>query len=80
MNAEERMARQVGAALRRIREARGVRQGVVADLAGIARRVLSRYERGHARPQLAHLVQVLRALDCDAETFGRYVGPWGVQR
>jgi transcriptional regulator with XRE-family HTH domain len=77
MKSDERVARQVGAALRRLREARGLRLSKLADLAGITRPMLSRYEHGHASPVLATLVKVLQALDCTAEDFGRHLGPWG---
>jgi transcriptional regulator with XRE-family HTH domain len=77
MSADARVAHQIGAALWRIRQRRGLRQYVVAEQAGVTRSMLSRYERGHACPNLSTLVKVLRVLDCDAETFGKHVGPWG---
>jgi transcriptional regulator with XRE-family HTH domain len=77
MSAEERVAHQVGNALRRVREARGVRQYEVAELTGISKPVLSRYERGRAYAPLSDLVRVLQALDCSADEFGQHVGPWG---
>jgi transcriptional regulator with XRE-family HTH domain len=80
MSAEERVAHQVGNALRRVREARGVRQYEVAELTGISKPVLSRYERGCAYAPLPELVRVLQALDCSAELFGQYFGPWGCVR
>jgi transcriptional regulator with XRE-family HTH domain len=80
MTADARVAHQVGAALRRIRDARGLRLSKLAGLAGISRPMLSRYEHGHASPVLPTLVKLLKALDCTAEEFGRYVGPWGCVR
>jgi transcriptional regulator with XRE-family HTH domain len=77
MTADARVARQVGFALWRIRQRRGLRQYVLADLAGITKGMLSAYETGKQCPNLATLVKVLRALDCDAETFGKHLGPWG---
>jgi transcriptional regulator with XRE-family HTH domain len=77
MSADARIARQVGAALRRLREEKGNRQSMVADLAGITRGMLSAYETGKQCPSLATMVRVLQALDCSAEDFGRHVGPWG---
>jgi transcriptional regulator with XRE-family HTH domain len=80
MKSDERVARQIGFALRRIRERRDIRQYVVADLAGISKGMLSGYENGRHAPNLANLVRVLRALDCSAEEFGLHVGPWGSVR
>jgi transcriptional regulator with XRE-family HTH domain len=77
MKSDRRIARQVGAALRRIRERRGMKQYMLAELACVTRGMLSAYETGRQCPNLATLVRVLQALDCDAEAFGRYVGPWG---
>jgi transcriptional regulator with XRE-family HTH domain len=77
VSADDRMAHQVGAAIRRLREARGIPQSAVAELVGISRPALSRYERGGACPVLSDLVRVLQVLDCSAEEFGRHVGPWG---
>jgi transcriptional regulator with XRE-family HTH domain len=77
MRSDPRIARQVGAALRRLREQRGHRQTMAADLAGITRGMLSAYETGRQCPSLATLVAILRALDCTAEDFGRLLGPWG---
>lgn len=80
MRTDERVAQQIGFALRRIRERRGIAQYRLADLAGITRSMLSGYENGRKTPNLANLVGVLRALDCSAEEFGRHVGPWGAVR
>jgi transcriptional regulator with XRE-family HTH domain len=77
MSADARVAQQVGAALRRIRFERGTYQNRVADFAGITKAMLSAYERGRQCPSLSTLVRLLKALDCSAEEFGRYVGPWG---
>jgi transcriptional regulator with XRE-family HTH domain len=77
MKSDARTARQVGAALRRIRIGRGVYQTKLAELAGVSRPMLCRYERGHVCPSVPSLVKLLQALDCDAETFGRHLGPWG---
>jgi transcriptional regulator with XRE-family HTH domain len=77
MSASTRVAHQIGAALRRLRERRGVAQYKVADLAGITKGMLSAYETGRQCPSLPTLVSVLQALDCSAEMFGKYIGPWG---
>jgi transcriptional regulator with XRE-family HTH domain len=77
MSVDERTGHQIGAALRRLRERRGVQQYRVADLAGITKGMLSAYENGKRCPSLPTLVSLLQALDCSAEMFGRYVGPWG---
>jgi len=73
----ERIARQVGAAIRRIRSARRLRQRAVAERVGISTGRLSLHENGRQLPTFAVLVHLLAALDCSAEEFGRYFGPWG---
>ena len=77
---EERTARQVGNALRRVRERRERKQYIVAEQAGITKGMLSAYEHGRRCPNVTTLVKVLTALDCTAEDFGRMVGPWGSLR
>jgi transcriptional regulator with XRE-family HTH domain len=77
MKCDRRVARQIGAALLRIRRDRDMKQYVVADLAGITKGMLSAYETGRQNPSVGTLSKVLTALDCTAEEFGRYLGPWG---
>jgi transcriptional regulator with XRE-family HTH domain len=73
----ERAAGQVGAALRRIRMGRGVRQAQLARMAGVTRVMVCRFERGHVCPTVPTLAKMLRSLDCTAEEFGRHLGAWG---
>jgi transcriptional regulator with XRE-family HTH domain len=73
----QRIARQVGSALRRLRLERRLLSKQVASRAGITRPMLSRYEQGQQHPSLPNLVKVLQALDCSAEDFGKRLGPWG---
>jgi transcriptional regulator with XRE-family HTH domain len=77
MESNQRIARQVGGALRRLRLERRLGMKQIAGRAGISRPMLSRYEHGQQYPSLPNLVKVLRALDCSAEDFGRHPGPWG---
>jgi transcriptional regulator with XRE-family HTH domain len=77
MVSSERIARQVGAALRRVRVQRRHQQYRVAEAAGISRRELAAYEHGKQQPSVAALAALLRVLDCSAEDFGRHLGPWG---
>jgi transcriptional regulator with XRE-family HTH domain len=77
MPSEDRVSRQVGAALRRLRFERLLGQKQVAGRAGVTVSMLSRYEHGRQHPSLPSLVKILRALDCSAEDFGRRLGPWG---
>jgi transcriptional regulator with XRE-family HTH domain len=74
----QRIARQVGAALRRVREERECRQHRVAAAAGISRRLLAAYEGGRQLASVAALTTLLTVLDCTAEDFGRHLGPWGL--
>jgi transcriptional regulator with XRE-family HTH domain len=53
-----------------------MRQYRLAELAKISRPMLCRYEKGRNSPALPILVRLLKVLDCDAETFGRRLGPW----
>jgi transcriptional regulator with XRE-family HTH domain len=73
----ERIARQIGGVLRRIRLERQRRQRHVAEAAGITRGKLCSYERGRLCPSLPTLVSLLTALDCSPEEFGQHLGPWG---
>ncbi|HVR07864.1 MAG TPA: helix-turn-helix transcriptional regulator, partial [Thermoanaerobaculia bacterium] len=71
----QRIARQVGGALRRVRMQRRQRQYRVAEAAGISRGELAAYERGRQQPSVAALAALLRVLGCSAEDFGRHLGP-----
>jgi transcriptional regulator with XRE-family HTH domain len=75
MESSQRVVRQVGAALRRIRLDRGTGQRAVAQLAGITPQVLSSYEQGQLLPPAAMLALLLSALDCSPEEYARYYGP-----
>jgi transcriptional regulator with XRE-family HTH domain len=77
MKADERVAHQVGQALRRLRFDQHLLSKQVASRAGITVSMLSRYEHGLRCPTLPNLVKILRALDCTAEEFGNTLGPWG---
>jgi transcriptional regulator with XRE-family HTH domain len=77
MKADERVARQVGRALRRLRLDQDFLMKQVAGRSGITVSMLSLYEHGHRCPSLPNLVKILRALDCTAEEFGNCLGPWG---
>jgi transcriptional regulator with XRE-family HTH domain len=77
MASDQRVSRQVGQALRRLRLERDFAMKVVASRSGVTRPMLSRYENGHQAPSLPSLVKILRVLDCSAEDFGKRLGPWG---
>jgi transcriptional regulator with XRE-family HTH domain len=74
----DRVARQVGSALRRVRVRRSCRQYQLAAAAGIPRRQLARYERGRERPSVAALVALLTALGCTTDEYGKHLGPWDI--
>jgi transcriptional regulator with XRE-family HTH domain len=76
----DRVAFQVGNALRRLREERNRQYHRVADAAGISRRQLVAFEEGQEQPSIATLTALLRALDCSADEFGALLGPWGLLR
>jgi transcriptional regulator with XRE-family HTH domain len=73
----DRTARQVGNALRRVRERRRWRQYQLAAAAGVTLPQLAAYERGSEQPGVASLAALLVALGCSVEEYGRHVGPWG---
>jgi len=77
MERNQRIARQVGSAIRRVRVQRRHQQYRVAEAAGISRRELAAYERGKEQPSVAALAALLRVLGCSAEEYGRHLGPWG---
>jgi len=80
MKPEDRISRQVGGALRRVRVRRRQRQYRVAEAAGISRRLLTAYEHGKQRPSVAALAALLRVLGCSAEEYGQHLGLWGCLR
>lgn len=77
MVSNQRIARQVGGTVRRLRSQRGQAQRQVAHLAGITRAALSAYERGQQLPTAPVLARLLAALDCSEEHFSRHFGPFG---
>jgi transcriptional regulator with XRE-family HTH domain len=77
MDSNQRIARQVGGAIRRLRLKRGQAQQQLADSARIPAAMLSAYERGQQLPDLRTLRLVLDALGVSADEFGRHLGPWG---
>jgi transcriptional regulator with XRE-family HTH domain len=77
MESNQRIARQVGGAIRRLRLERGRTQRQFAANAGIPEAALSAYERGRRLPDLRTLRLVLAALGIGADEFGRHLGPWG---
>jgi transcriptional regulator with XRE-family HTH domain len=54
-----------GEAIRRMRDARGLRQREVAEAADVAPETLSRIERGRVRPSLELLERIAVALEVD---------------
>jgi transcriptional regulator with XRE-family HTH domain len=65
------IAVQVGATLKRLRAERQLRQYMLADLAGMAKPTLCRYETGDRCPSLLSLVKLLAALGVSWQHFGR---------
>jgi transcriptional regulator with XRE-family HTH domain len=77
MECSQRIARQLGATVRRLRSQRGQAQRQVACLAGIPRAALSAYERGQRLPSATVLASLLAALACTEDAFSRHFGPFG---
>jgi transcriptional regulator with XRE-family HTH domain len=77
MVSSQRIARQVGATVLRLRCQRGQAQRQVARLAGIPRAALSAFERGQQLPTAPALARLLAALNCSENDFSRHFGPFG---
>jgi transcriptional regulator with XRE-family HTH domain len=73
----QRIARQVGNTVRRLRSQRTWTQQQVAGAAGIPRAALSAYERGRRLPTAPVLASLLAALGCAEDDFSRHFGPFG---
>jgi transcriptional regulator with XRE-family HTH domain len=73
----QRVNRQVGSALRRIRLDRGFPQHMLAFIVGINPRQLSEIENGHRSPAKRVLEDLLTVLNCSGDEFGCWFGPWG---
>jgi transcriptional regulator with XRE-family HTH domain len=78
MRNPDRIARQVGVTVRRLRQQRAETQYQVAGLAGILTTELSAYERGRQLPSVPVLARLLAALDCTEDHFSRHFGPFGL--
>jgi transcriptional regulator with XRE-family HTH domain len=73
----QRIARQVGATVRRLRLQRAETQHQIAGAAGIPRAALSAVERGRRLPSAPVLASLLAALGCSEDDFSRHFGPFG---
>jgi transcriptional regulator with XRE-family HTH domain len=78
MESHQRIARQIGAAIRRLRLDRGQSQRQLAAAAGILPVEVSVYEKGRRLPDAATIRLLLAALEVSSGEFGRHLGPWGV--
>jgi len=56
---------QIGAAIRRTREAKKLTQSALADLAGTKQGLISQIERGHPGTRLETVCNVMAALELD---------------
>ncbi|MEM9290275.1 MAG: helix-turn-helix transcriptional regulator [Acidobacteriota bacterium] len=57
----------IGQALRKLRQARKLKQSEVAETAGITSPMLSAYETGKQRPSFSTIDKILVALGCSAD-------------
>jgi transcriptional regulator with XRE-family HTH domain len=78
MESNQRIARQIGDAIRRLRTERRKTLRQFAAIAGIPPAALSAYEHGRQLPDPHTIRSLLTVLGVTAEEFGRYLGPWGV--
>jgi transcriptional regulator with XRE-family HTH domain len=78
MENNQRIARQIGDAIRRLRTERRKTQRQLAVAAGILPVELSIYEKGRRLPDPYIIRSLLTALGVTAEEFGHYLGPFGV--
>ena len=65
---------QLGFEVRRLREAAGMTQAELAELAGVSRRWLVRLEGGHVGGELGNLMRVVRALGRQVRLESREAG------
>ncbi len=70
---EDDTRRDVGAALRAIRESRNLLQREAAARMGISRSMLSMYENGHTQPTVATLEKILGAMDANLGTLAEHL-------
>ncbi len=70
---EDDIRRDVGIALRAIRESRNLLQRQAAERMGITRSMLSMYERGHTQPTVATLERILAALGANLGTLAEHL-------
>jgi transcriptional regulator with XRE-family HTH domain len=77
MVSSQRISRQVGSTVRRLRQKRQETQRRLAGSAGIPPAALSAYERGQRLPTAPVLARLLAALDCSEDRFSRHFGPFG---
>ena len=78
MESNQRIACQVGAAIRRLRTKRRQTEQQLADAAGIPAATLAAYESGQQHPDAQAFRQVLAALRVSSAEFSRCVGPRGI--
>jgi transcriptional regulator with XRE-family HTH domain len=78
MESHQRIARQIGGAIRRLRTERRKTRRQFAALAGIPPAALSAYEQGQQLPDPHTIRALISVLGVTAEEFGHYLGPWGV--
>ncbi|HEX6899183.1 MAG TPA: helix-turn-helix transcriptional regulator [Thermoanaerobaculia bacterium] len=65
------MFRHVGAAIRRVRELRGIEQTELARRTGLAKSQISKYETGRDLPKLENLGKIIGALEATPQSFFR---------
>lgn len=77
MASPQRIACQVGNAIRRLRVERRDTHQQLALRAGISAVALAAYEAGQQLPDLRTLRLLVLALGTTADDFGHHLGPWG---
>lgn len=68
------LAREFGARVREVRQARGLSQEALADRSGQHRTYIGHIERGETSPTLASIVQLAKALEVDPGDLVRGLG------
>ena len=67
------MFRHVGAAIRRVRELRGIDQIELSRKTGLGKSQISKYETGRDLPKLENLGKIIAALETTPQSFFRVV-------
>jgi transcriptional regulator with XRE-family HTH domain len=67
------LRKRIGREINHLRIAKGMVQQVLADRAGLSRRMLSKIENGHVEPSITVLLALLHVLGVSASAFFKLI-------